>query len=104
TSLSATLTNDLGGRARPLDGNGDGLAAFDMGAYEYRTPLLVWQGSPNSTPRHADWASAAHTIQDAVDAALAGDEIVVTNGIYATGWRDGHRVAVDQPLTLPGLN
>ena len=70
TNLSASITNDLDGRPRPLDGNGDGLAAFDMGAYEYRTPLLVWQDSPNPTPPHADWATAAHTIQDAVDAAV----------------------------------
>lgn len=35
TDLSAFLTDDLDGRPRPLDGNGDGIAAFDMGAYEF---------------------------------------------------------------------
>lgn len=34
TNWSVSITNDLGGLARPLDGNGDGLARFDIGAYE----------------------------------------------------------------------
>ena len=35
TNLTELLTTDFLGVARPLDGNGDGLARFDMGAYEY---------------------------------------------------------------------
>ncbi len=107
TNLSATITNDLDGRPRPLDGNGDAIAAFDMGAYEYRTPLLVWQDSPNPTPPHADWSTAAHTIQDAVDAALPGDTILVTNGLYQTGERfilGSNRVAVTRPVLVKSIN
>ncbi len=41
TDLSAILTTDLDGNPRPLDGDGDGVAAFDMGAYEFDARSMI---------------------------------------------------------------
>jgi hypothetical protein len=71
--------------------------------------LYVWQASPTPTPPYTNWTTAAHTIQAAVDGAIGGDKIVVTNGVYATGGRAmvgamTNRVVVDRAVTVRSVN
>ena len=61
------------------------------------TVRYVNVNNANPTPPYTTWATAARDIQNAVDAAGAGDEIVVTNGVYAP-------VTVDTPLTVRSVN
>ncbi len=57
---------------------------------------------------YTNWLSAATNIQDAVDVAVAGDDIVVTNGVYQAGAREAYgtsnRVAVTRAVMLRSVN
>jgi hypothetical protein len=70
-------------------------------------PRLVWDASPSPTSPYVTWATAAHTIQDAVDAAFVGDVVLVTNGMYTGGGgaaNGPNRVAITTPLTVRSVN
>ncbi|NOS68491.1 MAG: PKD domain-containing protein [Verrucomicrobia bacterium] len=74
------------------------------------TTHYVDLNSPSPTPPYLDWITAATNIQHAVDAAAAGDEIVVTNGVYQTGGRVvvfgamTNRVLVNKAVTVRSVN
>ncbi len=66
--------------------------------------LYVDANCPTPAAPYTNWATAAATIQDAVDAAAAKDDIVVTNGVYATGGRSNARVYAAKLLTIRSVN
>lgn len=70
---------------------------------------FVWTNSPSDGPG-TNWATAFHDIQGGVDAAGAGDTVLVTNGIYDTGGVLGpygivtSRVAVADNVIVESVN
>lgn len=65
--------------------------------------------NPTPLAPHTNWATAATVIQDAIDAASAGETVWVTNGVYATGGRimEGslsNRVAIDKAVLVTSVN
>lgn len=62
------------------------------------------------TPPFTDWATSATNIQSAIDAAAAGDQIWVTNGLYASGasldpkGQLSNRVAIAKAVIVRSVN
>jgi hypothetical protein len=87
---------------------GSCILAISIGS-AFATDRFVNLNNPSPSAPFTSWETAATTIQDAVDAAGAGDVIFVTNGVYASGGRVmggslSSRVVVDKALTLQSVN
>ncbi len=72
------------------------------------TTRYVNLNNPLPVAPYTNWLTAATNIQDAVDIAVAGDEIMVTNGVYQTGATVvsgmSNRVAVTKAVTVQSVN
>ncbi len=69
----------------------------------------VSTNSPSPSSPFSTWNTAATNIQDAVDAAVFGATVIVSNGVYKHGGRVilgsvSNRVAIVKPVTLRSLN
>ncbi len=75
----------------------------------FATPRYVDLNSVDPKPPFTTWNTAAKTIQDAVDAAADGDQVLVTNGIYAEGGMViqgslSNRVAIYRAISVESVN
>ena len=90
--------------------NLSGIALLFVCSFGCTLAATHYVDATNPTPLwpYTDWATAAAQIQDAIDAAASGEEILVTNGTYCVGGRPVRdvmcRVALPIPVTVKSVN
>ena len=87
------------------------LCALGVARDAWGSTLYVSATSGNDMNDGSTWALAKQTLQAGVDAATAGDTVLVTNGVYDTGgviYPSGtvltNRVAIHKPITVRSIN
>ncbi len=74
-------------------------------------PSVRYVNVNNASPAapYLDWSTAARNIQDAIDAAVSGDNITVTDGVYQVGGRAANglltnRVVINKAVSVQSVN
>ena len=70
---------------------------------------FVNPNNPTPASPYSSWATAATNIQDAINAAVAGNTVLVTNGIYGVGTTQDNlayfnRVLINKAITVRSVN
>jgi len=95
------------------DPNGDNnMADSRVAAHFAALPPNTYYVAPDGDAQfpYADWANAFSNIQDAVDETIAGDMVLVTNGVYdrgggvAPGGTCSNRVVITNDITVRGVD
>src|SRR5688572_7474367 len=101
--------------------HGTGMRDFRTSTRWFAILLCLWGGgawgetrfvaadSPSPEPPYSSWATAARTIQEAIDIAEYGDTVLVTNGVYNTGGATvlsilTNRVVLTKAVTVLSVN
>jgi hypothetical protein len=79
--------SDIDGQPRIMDGDGNGEATVDIGAYEYYgdayEPVVIYvDADAAGANTGSSWADAYVVLQDALDSAIYGDKIWAAEGTY----------------------